>query len=227
VELVQTTPNSTVTAHHRYSTEGLMSAYVQAWDGFSIPVTSDSLLIDVSYGTSTINLAQGWNLFSIPRGGSLYRASTLGLAMGDVVVRWNETLGEYDSAFIIGISPPGMDFVIEGSMGYWIYVGASKSITVMGPVPEEKQYRQIVVPTGGGGWALVGFESLNSTRRASDLPSMYSVPGGLIIIVEWDPWLKEYNAYNPGWPPFLDFTLVVGQAYWVWCTASGVLSYYP
>jgi hypothetical protein len=173
-----------------------------------------------------LTLVSGWNFVSLFVANSTYKASTLGLMKGDVVSQWNSSRGVYDKQYIVGISPPILDFTIKQSTGYWIWAGASKTISLNGTVPTSKQTRTIAGPADDGYWVTVGFVAFNSTRRASDIPAMYNVIGGVTAVAAFNPATGKYSTYVVGVPP-TDFKVVPGQAYWLWCVSSGVLSYYP
>ena len=171
-----------------------------------------------------IPLVTGWNFVPVMLVGSGYRASTLGLMRGDVVSGWNSSKATFDQYYVVGSSPARNDFAISPSTGYWIYANAAETIHLNGTVTTGKQQKVINVPQGGG-WAAIGFGSFNSTRRASDVPNMYS--GGRIdSVASYDPNTGTNIVYVNG-VPRTDFTLVVGQAYWCWCSANGTLSYTP
>jgi hypothetical protein len=170
-------------------------------------------------------LVGGWNFVSLFLGGWNYKASTLGLMKGDVVTGWNSSRGAFDKTYIVGISPPVADFAITDSTGYWVYVGVSETLSLNGTIPTSKQSKNVLGPVSGC-WASVGFVSLNSTRRASDIPAMYSIPGGVTSVATYSPTTGKYTTYIVGIPS-TDFKVVPGQAYWVWCVSSGVFSYNP
>ncbi len=167
----------------------------------------------------------GWNFFSLFIANSTYKASTLGLMKGDMVAQWNISRGVYDKLYVVGVSPPISDFAIRQSTGYWVYALAAETISLNGTVPTSKQSKTLTGPTGGY-WAAVGFVAFNSTRRASDIPAMYSVTGGVTAVASYNPTTGKYSIYVVGLPS-TDFKVVPGQAYWVWCVTSGVLSYNP
>jgi len=172
-----------------------------------------------------LSIKSGWNFISIPTVGHDYKASTLGLNFGDVVVGWNSTTQTYNDGYIVGLSPPEYDFSIRASTGYWVGTDNDVRIKLRGNIPIAKQYRQIAVPTGGG-WDIIGFESLNVTRYASDVPAMLNIPGGVSVVAAYDLASVSPNSYMPEFPES-DFELVPGQAYWCYILASGTLSYAP
>ena len=170
-------------------------------------------------------LVSGWNFVSLFVANLTYKASTLGLRVNDTVAHWNSSRGVYDKQYIVGISKPVFDFAIEQSTGYWIWAKAPETLSLNGSVPTSKQSRAIAGPAGGY-WATVGFVAFNSTRRASDIPAMYNVAGGVTAVASYNPTTGKYATYVVGLPS-TDFKVMPGQAYWCWCVASGVLSYYP
>ncbi|MBN1677759.1 MAG: FG-GAP repeat protein [Candidatus Thermoplasmatota archaeon] len=169
-------------------------------------------------------LVAGWNLVTVPLVNHGYMASTLGLAVGDVVAGWNPATQSYDRNFVVGISPPPLDFTINPSEGYWVYTGATRTLELYGETPTAPQTRSIVVPATGG-FAIIGITSLDATLMASDVPGMYS--GGSITVVDsWNAAASTWWAYYPGLP-FTDYPLTPGLAAFIWCTESGTFSYTP
>ena len=175
-------------------------------------------------GLYDIPLVVGWNFVPVMLVGSGYMASTLGLMVGDVVSGWNSSKATFDQSYIVGVSPSRSDFAISPSTGYWIYANAAETIHLNGTIPTTKQHKPIAVPPGGG-WAALGFGSLNSTRHASDIPNMYS-GGSIQTVATYDPITGKSTTYVNG-VPRTDFKLVVAQAVWCWCSANGTLSYAP
>ena len=176
--------------------------------------------------TATISwrlvLAVGWNLISLPMTTS-YTANTLpGLVMGDEVVNWNPPTQSYNKIFIKGVSPPIMDFPLLANTGYWIYATSAKTLTLSGTVPTEAQSRAITVPASGG-WALIGFCSMNTGWKAANLASMYS-GASVTTVVMWNG--VSYTTHIIGLP-MNNFSLVPGAGYWIYVTGSGTLSYSP
>jgi hypothetical protein len=174
--------------------------------------------------TFTRNLVTGWNFVSVPYVGYGYKASTLGLTAGDTVARWNTMTKTYTS-HIVGF--PGNDFNILPGVGYWINVpSGTRTLTLYGVVPTTVQSTTINVPAGGG-WAIIGFNTLNTTWRAANVPAMYSVPGSITTVARWNPATRSYTSWVSAFPLSNNFLLVPGQAYWILCGASGTLTYTP
>ncbi len=169
-----------------------------------------------------VNLVKGWNFVSVPLAGYGYKASTLGLLTDDVVSGWNSTSRLYDKNYLVNRSPIRNDFTIAESTGYWIYANAVETLHLFGTVPTATQNRTITVL--GGGWAIVGFLGLNTSRHASDVPKMYS-GGTITTVAAYNTTTGFYNVFVG--PPRTDFWLVPGQALWCYCTASGTLTYDP
>lgn len=175
-------------------------------------------------GLYDLSLVAGWNFVPVLLAGYGYNASTLGLRVDDTVCSWNSTTATYDQSFTVGRTPARLDFALIPNTGYWIYANAAETIHFNGTIPTTKQHKTVTVPAGGG-WAALGFESLNSTRRASDIPNMFS-GGAITTVASYDPLSGTYVSYSKG-VPRTDFALVVGQAYWCWCSTNGTFSYDP
>jgi hypothetical protein len=174
----------------------------------------------------TLKLVPGWNFVSIPLVGSTYNASTLGLLAGDEVASWNSSLQTYDLDFIVGLSPLTADFRLNDSTGYWIYASAYEDILLIGGIPTFQQSRAIDVPVGGG-WVVIGFNHLNTTKSASDVVPMFS-GGSVTDLARWNTTTGQYDVYIVGIDPSIyDFIMSPGEAYWIWVTASGTLAYDP
>jgi hypothetical protein len=185
-------------------------------------VYSSTAFFPVLFGLSFVS---GWNLVSIPSDGFVYKASTLGLKRGDVVSSWNSTLQSYDKNYIVGISPPVLDFVLNPSTGYWISTSGHERIKLNGTVPISPQSKQVTVPQGGG-WVIFGLESLSMTKYASDIPKMHDVPGGVVTVSRYNAFAGIYESYING-VPMTDFVLTPGEAYYCWFTVSGTMTYVP
>jgi len=176
-------------------------------------------------GLFGLTLQRGWNLISIPSVGFAYKASTLGLKNGDLITDWNSSVQAYTRSYIVGVSPSAVDFDLLPSTGYWVFTGGHERINLKGNIPTAKQFKNIVVPASGG-WTVVGFESLNVTRYASDIPKMLNATGSITTVLFYDTLTGTYRTYIPAIPP-TDFVLAPGQAYWCWCSSSTTLSYSP
>jgi hypothetical protein len=173
-----------------------------------------------------IALTDGWNFVSIPSDMTGFKASTLGLRNGTIVTRWNSTTQTYDRSYIVGVSPPFMDFSVSDSTGYWIHSSVHDTMKLKGTVPSAPQSKRVVVPHAGG-WVIVGFESLNVTRFASDIPKMFDVAGAVSMVCGYDVATGSWSSYVTGAPPGMDFALAPGEAYWCWCTTNATLTYAP
>jgi hypothetical protein len=202
----------------------------------SIPLVSRDqyFFLDITDTTPfTVNVAgwdlplvAGWNLVTIPQFNSpAFKASTIGLVKNDVVAGWNPATGVYDKNYIVGVSPIPLDFTIAPSTGYWIYSVAGETLHLGGSCPTTVQTRTITVPSGGG-WAIIGFNTLKTTMKASNIPGMCSGGGTINTVASYNAVTKTYKTYIAGVPP-TDFSLLPGQAFWVFCTASLTLTYTP
>ena len=160
---------------------------------------------------------------TVPLVGYGYMASSLGLATDDVVSGFNSSSGQYDKTYTVGRSPARFNFSIEESTAYWIYAGVAKTLRLYGSVPTTTMTKTVTVPVSGG-WALVGYESLNLTRKASDMKGNYT-GGTLTTVAAQNLTSGLYDTYTGYWRT--DFVLKPGQGLWIYVTASGVLSYNP
>jgi hypothetical protein len=186
----------------------------KSWD---VTVTYNPLLPVEEY---YMDLVTGWNFVTVPSVGYGYMASMLGV---DQVAGYDPITMVYNVWW--SLFPEENDFAIDGSTGYWVYANAPMTLTLRGDIPTAPQSRTITVP-GGGGWAIVGFNSLNTTWTASDVVGMYA-PGAVDQVASWDPIAETYNVWWSLFPEENDFSLAPGQAYWVYLTASGELTYTP
>jgi len=197
------------------------------WNEAQITATDNNLIeIDVTLDADVfiMNLVKGWNFVSLPLVGYGYKASTLGLNSGDIVSEWNSTTKSYRS-HIVGI--PVNDFAISPGTGYEIYVpSGTRTLALYGIVPTASQSKTITAPAGGG-WAAVGFVGFVTTRHASDIPAMYSVPGSITMVSTWNPITKTYTNWLAVIPSLNDFVLTPGLAYWAYASTSGTLAYDP
>ena len=223
--VAQTTINSTVTATYTYTTATFYLAYADATDGQLPAETAGPEIMIVSQAKFTLNLAAGWNFVSVPRVGWGYNASNLGLVTGDTVVRYNTVSGNYDMTYDVGYSDWSSDFYLNPSTGYWIYAAAPRTLELYGNIPTTVETRSITVP-GIGGWVTLGFASLSTARHAGDIPPMY-ISGGITTVVAYIQATGTYLTWDDFEPTYNNFSLVPGEAYWVWCTSSGVLAYDP
>jgi ABC-type oligopeptide transport system substrate-binding subunit len=218
---VQTAPNTTVFVNHTYSVGGPKTAYLYAFDGTLTATSSMSFVLGTTF---TLNLVTGWNFVSVPRVGFGYKASTLGLTAGDTVSTWNPVTKVYKS-HIVGV--PVNDFNILPGTGYWINVpSGTRTLTLQGSIPLTTQTINISVPTGGG-WAMIGFNSLKTTMKAADVAAMYNIAGNITTVARYNPATKSYTSWLSVIPAVNNFALAPGQAYWILVGASGVLAYEP
>jgi hypothetical protein len=171
-----------------------------------------------------LSLVAGWNFVTIPPFKTpAYMASTLGLLPGDSISSYDPATKIYKT-YIVG-GPPPTDFAIAPSTGYWIHTVSAETLHLGGSCPTTTQTRTITVPAAGG-WAIIGFNSLKTTWNASNVSGMFS-GGSITTIASYNPVTKTYTSYITGGPPPTDYPLVPGKAYWIYCTASGTLSYEP
>ncbi len=189
---------------------------------FSLDVTT-TLPVNVPAPVVSFNLVlyQGWNLVMVPLVGYGYTANSLGLATDDVVSGYNSSTGVYDKTYTVGRSPARFNFSIEESTAYWVYVNVAKTLTLYGSVPTTTLTKTVTVPALGG-WALVGFESLNTTRNASWIKTVFT-GGTVTTVAAQNHTTGLYNTYTGYWRT--DFVLTPGDGLWIYCSGSGVLTY--
>jgi hypothetical protein len=208
-----TNGSKTLTATDRGNSLDVVNSILVQVDPFSLPLTV------------------GWNLVTVPLVGFGYKASSLGLAFGDVVTSWNPATQSYDHNYIKGISPPTADFTIAPNTGYWIWVAAAKTLSLQGVIPTSVQIYTFTVPATGG-WIQIGFDSLKTTWKASDitgsgtLTGFYTGPPGKYITLVTKYTGASYISFIRG-TPLNNFALVPGAGYWCWAEASGSITYMP
>ncbi len=214
---------SLVKVNHTYSIAGTYLVTLVVTDNLGATGSQAQNVSVTSPPSFTLILEQGWNLVTVPLVGNGYTANSLGLVLDDVVSGFNSSTGLYDRTYTVGRSPARFNFSIEESTAYWIYSGGPKTLTLYGSVPTTTMTKTVTVPVGGG-WALVGYESLNLTRKASDMKGNYT--GGTVTTVAvQNRTTGLYDTYAGYWRT--DFVLKPGQGIWIYCTASGVLTYNP
>jgi parallel beta-helix repeat protein len=196
-------------------------AFASSLDNY--PLTND--LWACNY---TLHLLHGWNFVSIPLADFVYRASTLGLAPGDVMCKWDSSSQKYSHSYIVG-GPPPTDFEIGLGVGYWIYSAVEKNLTLLGYSPGKySSYSFGLDVPSGGGWVCIGLTSLDEFRHASDIAS-YVSGAHAKFLCKYNATSDQYMSYVFGFsPPAFDFNVVPGDAMWMWVDApGGTLSYSP
>ncbi len=212
------------TTTHRYVNPGYynFTAYVDDLTGIPGHNISSTAMASIAFN---LTLVAGWNFESIPMMGYGYKASTLGLSTGDMILPWDYYFRNH-YAYIKGITPESYDFAILPGHGYWVWVGASRALHLFGYVPLENQTIDLDIPAGVG-WFPVGLNSLK-TWHASDIPGMYSNPGTVTMVVLHEESQKTYRTWLAGVPSLNDFLIMPGTAFWIWTSApGGILSYAP
>ncbi len=214
------------TTTHVFDNAGYYNFTVFVDDQTGIPGHNISSTAQISVAFN-LQLSAGWNFVSIPLMGYGYKASTLGLSTGDVVLPWDWYKNKSHLAYIKGISPEANNFNMLPGFGYWIWVAASKNLHLYGYVPTTTQTIPVLANYPGGGWFPVGLNSLK-TWHASDIPDMYAGPGTITMVVVYDKTSHAYKSWLVDMPSFNDFLIAPGVGFWIWVTDSGgTLSYAP
>jgi len=222
-EVRQSVPNASVSVTHVYTMTGTFITRITYTDLIANTKQVFPPVVAPHGAYFNLHLDEGWNFVSVPLLNYGYMASTLGLAPGDEIVAFDPAKQDYDTPYVEGW--PIGNFAINGSTGYWLYSGNYKTVRLFGDAPTAQQSRTITVP-GGGGWVMIAVDWWENPVNASDIPGLFS-GGSVTEIACYDPQIPGgYGIYIPGWP-FPDFELLPGKAYWIWCTASGTLSYLP
>jgi PKD domain len=218
------TSPATASASHAYDSPGFYDVYVAITDYKTLPISSGPVTIEVMGSPVSLSLSQGWNWVGIPLVGSDYRASNIGLQLGDVVVGYNQSTRAYDRTYVVGLSPPTLDFSLTPGIAFWIYSGTTKTLQISGYSPVGIQTVPISVPPGGG-WVSFVFLGLQ-THHANSIPAMFS--GGTIstVAIYMPAPYRYYKTYITGLPP-TDFVISPGLGVWLFCTGSGLLTYAP
>jgi hypothetical protein len=175
-----------------------------------------------------VTLVAGWNFISVPVVGYGYKASTIGLATGDMISSWNSSTQKYNHTYIKGISPPTADFALVPHAAYWVWVAVAKTLHLYGSVPTTTQTCTFTIPLAGG-WLAFGLESMKTTLKASNLTAMYSGSGAVTMVAFFNAATGKYSSWVSAVPGLNNFLLKPGQAYWIWVTlgAGGTLTYAP
>jgi PKD repeat protein len=188
---------------------------------------ADQSIIDSSVPSTSfaLSILRGWNFITVPVMNSDYRAGNIGLKTGDVVSQWNTLTQKFDKTYIVGRSPPTLDFPIAPSTGYLVFAGGNEVLNLTGIVPPAPVARSTVVPSPTGGWEALGFLGLNATRRASEVPGMFS-GGKVLTVAVFNASSGAHVSYIVG-VPFTDFVIPLGLGVWCFCTSNGTFSYVP
>jgi ABC-type transport system substrate-binding protein len=212
---------------HIYAKAGIYTytVYVNDLTGLVGHNVTSSATASIAFN---LPLAVGWNFVSVPVVGFGYKASTIGLATGDMISSWAPATQKYDKTYIKGISPASANFTIDQNVGYWVWVAAAKTLHLYGSVPTTTQSYTFTIPLIGG-WVALGFESLKTTWKANNISAMYSGTGAITMVAYFNAVTQKYSSWISAVPNLNNFLLVPGVSYWIWVTAGtgGTLSYMP
>jgi RHS repeat-associated protein len=172
---------------------------------------SDSVTFTVNTSLFTTMYSQGWNLMTVPCSHT-YNASSLGQAVPgcSIVAYWNAASSMFQS-FLVGISPPGMDFAVQDGVGYFIYVANDTVFSQRGAAISGVNVSLAV------GWNTIGW--YNTT--ASNASSLGSAIDNCTIVAYWNATSSTFASFLVGIsPPAMDFHITRGMGIFIYVTAS-------
>ncbi len=160
-----------------------------------------------------MHLCQGWNLVTIPSTFT-HTACSLGENISDcsIVAYWNATLG-YFQPYLVGISPPAMDFTVHTGVGYFLYLACNSTCHVI-ETPEPSVSVALSL-----GWNTIGWYNMTATN-ASGLGTAID---NCTIVAYWNASSSTFASYLVGIsPPAMDFAIERGMGVFVYVTKPGV-----
>ncbi len=163
--------------------------------------------------THTCSIYQGWNLITVSMEND-YTASSLGQNISGctIVAYYNATSGMFES-FLVGVSPPSADFVIEDGVGYFVYMATD---TFYGGV--DIPISNVSVDLSAG-WNTLGWCNTTATS-ASGLGTAIN---NCTIVAYWNASSSTFQSYLVGIsPPSVDFHIERGMGVFVYVTKPGV-----
>ncbi len=165
--------------------------------------------------TWTRSVSQGWNLVTMPVQHN-YTAASLGENVSgcSIVARWNASTGTFES-FLVGTSPPGMDFAIEDGVSYFIYKDT------------DTFYGDVDIPISGVsvdlyvGWNTIGWYNDTATNASS----LGTAIDNCTIVAYWNTSSSTFESYLVGIsPPAMDFHITRGMGVFVYVTKPSTWS---
>ena len=154
---------------------------------------------------------RGWNLMTVPCSHT-FMASSLGAAVPgcSIVAYWNATSSMFQS-FLVGISPPGMDFAVQDGMGYFIYVANDTVFSQRGAAISGVNVSLAV------GWNTIGWYNQTATNASS----LGAAVDNCTIVAYWNATSSTFASFLVGIsPPAMDFRIERGMGVFVYVTAS-------
>jgi plastocyanin len=161
----------------------------------------------------TINLAEGWNLVSLPVQPVSSSPEALFSSIRSKLAAVFAFDGERYLDYIPGESSGALKSVAAGP-GYWVYMSEAGSLKVDGTVA----VRSISLKEG---WNLAGFSSTQSQAVES---AFSSIKGKFSAVYAYDAAKGQYSAYLPDEVSDLK-TLEAGRGYWIYADESATWTF--
>lgn len=194
-------------------------------------MTDNSYQTDIVYTKVSkpysITLQPGWNLISSPLESNTLYSSHIGqqLSNGEKIRWYNPSTKAYEGEYVVGSA--SNNTFLQDDLRFWVYVNASKSITLNGSVPDPWIERSVYLYPG---YNQIGWTSLtNLTTTAWDLTNSTNAPGEIRIISRWNASAQVTNTTDVFYLSMgkYNFLIEPGRGYWVWVNAATTLRYRP
>jgi parallel beta-helix repeat protein len=160
-----------------------------------------------------MNVSGGWNLVAIP-GAHSHTASSLGQNISgcSIVARWNATSSTFES-YLVGVSPPGMDYAIKDGVGYFVYMDNDSGFSMA-----DNPISGVSVDLYTG-WNTPGWYNDTATNASS----LGAAIDNCTIVAYWNASSSTFESYLVGVsPPAMDFHIERGVGVFVYVTKPGV-----
>jgi hypothetical protein len=157
-------------------------------------------------------LYQGWNLITMPVEHD-YTAKTLGenISGCSIVSYYNASTGAFQS-FVIGTSPPSLDFAIADGVGYFVYMNCRRIFSVV-----DTPISDVSVDLYAG-WNTIGWYNATATNASS----LGNAIDNCTIVSTWNASSDTFSSYVIGVsPPSYDFPIRQGMGIFVYVTKAG------
>jgi hypothetical protein len=154
--------------------------------------------------SSSISLAAGWNLISLP----LQTADTSPDRLLSAISNRYAAIYSFDGtnylSYVPGESSNSLT-AIEAGRGYWIYMNEAATLEVKGTAASKNI-------SLNEGWNLAGY---NSTQSAQTEQAISSIQNQVAAVYGFDSSTNSYKEFVPGSGGSLE-TLEPGRGYWIY-----------